>query len=372
MISTEELSGLLSFLYAAPLEPEQWQHFMARLCSLLGICCGYLIVKDHDANSSTLLAGGGPNFVPQMFSLYDQYYAVQDPYTRTMLTSPCTGYFEGDALYDRTMLVKSEIYNDFLRSYELESTNVLMAGCTHNQLEGISLWRAPKQLPLDGDARKLLLSLLPHLQMALRLRAQMMLQDTARLFTETALDRLAIAAFLVTGNGRVLHMNNKAAAFLAKKDGLILRCGLLVTGSLTETAQLTQLLNAATSARRAITPGGAMRVRQSSTGGYLYLTAISAPKENQIAGNDRYAVVFVSDPAEKPASRGNLMRQLYGLTPTESRLADLLLQGLDMEQIAEEMFITVGTARCHLKRVLAKTGTRRQAELTRLMLTLPG
>jgi DNA-binding CsgD family transcriptional regulator len=36
------------------------------------------------------------------------------------------------------------------------------------------------------------------------------------------------------------------------------------------------------------------------------------------------------------------------------------------------MTITFETARFNLKRVLAKTGTRRQAELMRLMLSLPG
>jgi DNA-binding CsgD family transcriptional regulator len=36
------------------------------------------------------------------------------------------------------------------------------------------------------------------------------------------------------------------------------------------------------------------------------------------------------------------------------------------------MRITLATARFQLKRVLAKTGTHRQSELMRLMLSLPG
>ena len=66
------------------------------------------------------------------------------------------------------------------------------------------------------------------------------------------------------------------------------------------------------------------------------------------------------------------MRHLYALTPTESRLADLLLGGLEVRDIAHRLTITLGTARFHLKRVLVKTGTRRQTELMRLMLSLPG
>jgi DNA-binding CsgD family transcriptional regulator len=53
-------------------------------------------------------------------------------------------------------------------------------------------------------------------------------------------------------------------------------------------------------------------------------------------------------------------------------LADLLLKGLEVRGIADRLGITIETARFHLKRVLAKTGTRRQTELMRLMLSLPG
>jgi DNA-binding CsgD family transcriptional regulator len=40
--------------------------------------------------------------------------------------------------------------------------------------------------------------------------------------------------------------------------------------------------------------------------------------------------------------------------------------------VAAKAGITVETARFHLKRVMAKTGVRRQTELVRLMLSLPG
>jgi DNA-binding CsgD family transcriptional regulator len=90
--------------------------------------------------------------------------------------------------------------------------------------------------------------------------------------------------------------------------------------------------------------------------------------------NERQATALIqfSDPSAIPRHRGAILRVLYGLTPTESRLADLLLHGLDVRQTAERMKITVETARFNLKRVQAKTSTRRQTELMRLMLSLPG
>jgi len=83
------------------------------------------------------------------------------------------------------------------------------------------------------------------------------------------------------------------------------------------------------------------------------------------------ALVYVSDPAQQPNSCGTLLRQLYGLSPAECRLADLLHQGLEVREAAGCLKTTLETARFHLKRVLAKTGARRQTELMRLMMTLP-
>lgn len=66
-----------------------------------------------------------------------------------------------------------------------------------------------------------------------------------------------------------------------------------------------------------------------------------------------------------------VLTALYALTPAEARVADLLWKGMEVQEVANSLAISVKTARFHTKRVLTKTGTRRQAELMRLMLSLP-
>jgi DNA-binding CsgD family transcriptional regulator len=63
---------------------------------------------------------------------------------------------------------------------------------------------------------------------------------------------------------------------------------------------------------------------------------------------------------------------LYGLTPSEERLASLLGAGSSLADAAETLSIRLSTARGVLKSVFAKTGTRRQASLVNLILTAPG
>lgn len=60
---------------------------------------------------------------------------------------------------------------------------------------------------------------------------------------------------------------------------------------------------------------------------------------------------------------------MFGLTPTEARLAVLLAEGASLQNVAEQLEITEQTARTYCKRIFGKTGTSRQADLVRLVIT---
>ena len=61
----------------------------------------------------------------------------------------------------------------------------------------------------------------------------------------------------------------------------------------------------------------------------------------------------------------------YGLTRSEARVALAFFEFVSIPQIAEHLGITVGTVRWALKNIFAKTQTRNQAELMKLLATGP-
>ena len=67
-----------------------------------------------------------------------------------------------------------------------------------------------------------------------------------------------------------------------------------------------------------------------------------------------------------------VLRRIYGLTRAESQVAMRVLNGDGLAPIAEELSVSLTTVRTHLQRIFDKTGTHRQAELVRLLLTLSG
>jgi len=78
-------------------------------------------------------------------------------------------------------------------------------------------------------------------------------------------------------------------------------------------------------------------------------------------------VVLIVDPALRRPIASEALRRAYGLTPREAALALALGEGHTLEQAAARLTMRYETARTHLRRILSKTQTRRQAELISLL-----
>jgi DNA-binding CsgD family transcriptional regulator len=99
--------------------------------------------------------------------------------------------------------------------------------------------------------------------------------------------------------------------------------------------------------------------------------AVEWPNEYSLAARRFRHALFIGDPEHKTGDRIEKFDRLYGFTPAEAKLAWLLVGDLPLAEAAEHLGITLGTARTVLKRILAKTGVRRQASLVRLLLSGP-
>ena len=81
------------------------------------------------------------------------------------------------------------------------------------------------------------------------------------------------------------------------------------------------------------------------------------------------AIVYVSGDRRSQADRCDQLVDLFGLLPSEARLAWLLAQATSISDAAETLGITVETARNYSKKIYAKTGAKGHADLVRIILT---
>lgn len=76
------------------------------------------------------------------------------------------------------------------------------------------------------------------------------------------------------------------------------------------------------------------------------------------------------DDAETVSRRIDAAREIYGLSPAQSRLVRLIVDGHDLTDAAELLAVSINTLRTQLQRIFDKTGTRNQAALVRSILSV--
>lgn len=171
-------------------------------------------------------------------------------------------------------------------------------------------------------------------------------------------DALGFGVVLIGETRKVLHLNRKAEQHLG--SDLALRSERLYATNPAADRMLQALLNAhlagETDAREVV---GLQRLDFRP----LVLRIVSLPESVRTAFEGARLGLFFVDPEFCPEPPSGLLLQAFGLTRREAKVATQLMCGCTLQEIADETGVGIGTVRAQTKAILAKTGTKRQAEL---------
>jgi DNA-binding NarL/FixJ family response regulator len=187
--------------------------------------------------------------------------------------------------------------------------------------------------------------------------------------SEAALNRVPVGVVVVDDTAKVVFMNPQGAEIVAAKDGLTVGIDNALRGSSPKDTEALQVL-----IREVIDGGGrtsrAMALeRPSMLRSYSILVSRLEQEGADTAGAN--ALLFVTDPEHRLEVAPTVVARLFGLTASEARLAAALARGDSLDEAAEAIGVTLSTARTYLKQIFSKTGTGRQGELIRMILTSP-
>jgi DNA-binding CsgD family transcriptional regulator len=159
------------------------------------------------------------------------------------------------------------------------------------------------------------------------------------------------------------HFLNRAAHALIARGLLRLEHGRLRGATPEDSAALRRTIARCAAGRC----GSAVRLAPGP--GTVLVAACPIPASAPIT--DGVVLLRFADPASVPLPGPRMLQDQFGFTPAEAALAADILAGNDLAASATRRRITRNTARVHLRRLFEKTGTRRQAELMRLLLLCP-
>jgi DNA-binding CsgD family transcriptional regulator len=115
---------------------------------------------------------------------------------------------------------------------------------------------------------------------------------------------------------------------------------------------------------------------QKNRGGSDRIRAVALGEDDE--GSPRFCWVFIEDGKvlvafDEPGARAEQLeraRSLFGLSPGQMRLLGLVIQGQELAVAAENLGVSVNTARTQLNRVFAKMGVHNQTAMVRRLVSL--
>lgn len=367
------LSGSLDLLYDGLLWPERWSDFLTYLRRRLG--CEHAIIGFHDNDNAAPVVAFSSGLSRQRVREWNSLYGRKNPRSSEIrrVAAARGSWASVNSLCNADAAYRETEYVQWLYQHDLYHS-LLLAVRTGQAYISLSLTRPKSAKPFPPEWTMMMGGLAPHLGRVFQIHRRNEALCARFEAGKIALDRLDAGVIALDERGRIVMMNERAETILGKNRGLSARRGQLVARNPFEARDLERLLTS--TARAEVTCdtgklcGLSIHGDQSSNALSVVMTPLHS--NHILAGEQPCALLFLYDRAAKPAGRGAALRVLFGLTPAESRLADVLHQELDLREAAEKMHITLGTARFMLKNIFAKTGTRRQSELVHLLSRLPG
>jgi DNA-binding CsgD family transcriptional regulator len=227
----------------------------------------------------------------------------------------------------------------------------------------VSFKRGTRFGPFEGADLTALDTVLPRLRTASRMASLTWRSEFAGQLT--AFERTGCGALLLDLRARVLGMN----ACVQLGDGLDISNSTLDAPRSGDRLRLQKFLAAVMDGEASSTGSQTSTIalpRPSGLRPWL-LDGIACTSALRSLHSEAVAMVLVTN-LERPLHPATeVLHQLFGFTPAESRLARGLLSGESLKAAAARLSISEGHARQRLKSMFLKTATSRQSELILLL-----
>lgn len=365
----------LELIYDAALDPALWQDVLHDVAQKTGGEKGALILQNQfSGQGDAVLANIDPTAIEEFFG----YFATRNPMQQNNLkafqktSAPKLGVFTDQEVMARNELARTEYYNDFMRRFGMEST--LMIGLAFDGTDGtsIAITRPPSHDDFGKSEIELASALQRHLIRALKIGEKLNSAQIVGNALGEVLQKSGHGVFLTDAKGRIRYANETANEIVARNDGLSDKDSMLAATSRAHAKQLETIIAAAAARERELRTGGSLLLPRLSR--QHPLSVIAVPVKAEMGApfhNGPLVLVCVIDPDRDTAlPQQQLIRDLFDLTPAETRVAIELLAAEEPKAIAQHLDLSVNTVRVHMASIFRKTHTSRQAELVRLLMQM--
>lgn len=353
---TFDPEGLVDHIYEAAVIPDMWPGVLSEMVrfgdgdgALLFTTDGsdfrYVTSPGFEAGTAEYVAEGWPAKTDRAARLFAKQHA---------------GFLTDLDVYTAEEMEVEPVFRDFLRprgfGWGVASAITVPSG---DRLI-FNVERAFAKGPVTRDVVSRLDALRPHLARAAAMSARLRLQ-TVRVAAQV-LDVVEIPAAILGRQTQVLAVNKGCEALL----GDTIREGRRFTLFNPDADQLlSRALEGIGTEKQATTRS--IPIAATAERGPMILHLLPVRRAAADLFNAASAIAIFTPVALGAAPDITVLSGLFDLTGAEARIAREIASCRTVEEIAAQSGVSVSTVRTQLKSVLAKTGTRRQAELVGLL-----
>ncbi|HEX2827706.1 MAG TPA: helix-turn-helix transcriptional regulator [Burkholderiales bacterium] len=361
-----QLDPLINRLYDAAIDESLWTGMAAEIATAFRSTSA--VLKAHGAGNHIELVEVTENLaVPQKDTAWADHWHKNDLWVERSAAFGLNRVVTSDHLLPDAEFAKTGFYQDWVRRLGIYHMIGAVFPLARDTMGVIGIHRPQSGGAYTGDDEILMERFLPHVRRALRLRSQLAEASLVRTASLEALDRIDTAVLVLNTSGHVLYANGLAEEILRASSAVSVCNGKLTCSTSKLQAELMRQVEEACTERDRVSqaPRAAMLIHRYPR---LPLTLLVSPLSGRWQRSDTIgpaAIVFIKDP-EQAGLALETLRELFGLTRTEAAIAAALAEGKDLTEIAATFQIGIGTVRSHLKKMLTKTGTHRQAQIVAL------
>jgi DNA-binding CsgD family transcriptional regulator len=353
------VDDIVDRIYEASVIPELWVDVLDRIAAIAHCDGGILIAADP---SQAVRAVSSDCLSPMLRAFINEGWMRQNIRASRLRPMNYSGFVVDLDIVSAEEAETDPLYVHCLRKHGGGVGTGTVIPAPSGDVIIFNIERSYKKGFVDREVLPALDAIRPHLARSALLSIRLGL-ERARAMTE-ALGRLDLPAAVLASSGRVISTNT----LLDKMHGqFILAAGGRIAISHRPANELFQAILG-----HSIHNGADLRphsIPVPSVGDLTACVAHLVPVRRQArdiftGAANIFVVTSLTNPKAPPA---HILYGLFDLSPAEAKVAQSLVEGLTLEEIATANNLSRETIRKQLRAVLTKTGTNRQAELVGLL-----
>jgi DNA-binding CsgD family transcriptional regulator len=366
----ERMLAVIEGLYDAALDETLWPGALGALTEYTGSQAATFWTLDG-SEQPRLPILENYNFDPAFVSEYLDTMVPRDPTVQYLVQHPDQGIIHDGLVITEREKDRHHYYDWHGRHSDTRFRMVGQARPAPEVQAGVTLHRTHEAGRYEtGDLQRFGF-IYGHLRRALAIGFRVGSLAAANQASADVLDSNPAAIVLLNEQRRAYFFNRAAETMRNANDGLQLSSVGVRLSRREDQARLDDLISGVLSGiAPADTAGGFLRARRPS-GKRPYAIVVASLRRLRplLAGALPAVCILITDPEAKAPLAAARLRNAFGLTGAEAKLAVALGSGEGLRAAALKLGITYGTARTCLGEIFQKTQTRRQAELVSVLLT---